>query len=157
MASVPSAERTAYHEAGHAVVALWHGRPVGQVSILPDQTRLGYCVIQKGQFGPRHDPLEINMLILLAGVASEARWTGGDPCWLGASQDLLEVRKLSRLRAPNNHQAERLEKRMFAKVENPLERTPVWNAIERIAAELLEKTTLSGRATRHLFELAKNE
>ena len=28
---------------------------------------------------------------------------------------------------------------------------------ERIAAELLEKTTLSGRATRHLFELAKNE
>ncbi|MFM8286316.1 MAG: cell division protein FtsH [Planctomycetaceae bacterium] len=155
MSAIDPLERTAFHEAGHAVVALWHGRPVGQVSILPDHTRLGYCEIRKGQFGPRHDPLEVNMLILLAGVASEARRAGGDHAWEGAAQDLNDVRKLSLLRAPNDRQAERLERRMLSKVEKLLGHPAVWQAVEEVARQLLEQTTLSGRAARHLFEQAR--
>ena len=35
-------EITAYHEAGHAVMAMLFDRPVQKVSILPDQRRLGH-------------------------------------------------------------------------------------------------------------------
>lgn len=155
MSVIDPLERTAFHEAGHAIIALWHGRPVGQVSILPDNTRLGYCEIRKGQFGPRHDPLEVNMLILLAGAASEARLTGGDHSWEGAAQDLNDVRQLSRQRAPNDRQAERLERRMLAKVEKLLCQPSVWQAVEELAQQLLKNTTISGRTARHLYDQAR--
>jgi hypothetical protein len=38
-----SDEITAYHEAGHAVMALALGRPVHRVSIQPNEDRLGQC------------------------------------------------------------------------------------------------------------------
>lgn len=144
---------TAFHEAGHAVLALLHGRPVGKVSILASQRRLGHCEIRKGSFGPRHDILETEMLILFGGPAAEARHVG-DYCWNAAAQDLRDVRQLARLRAPNERQAERLERRLLDKVEHLLDRAEVWTAVERIAAELLERTTISGRAARHLFDEA---
>jgi ATP-dependent Zn protease len=146
MSVIDPLERTAFHEAGHAIIALWHGRPVGQVSILPDNTRLGYCEIRKGQ---------VNMLILLAGAASEARLTGGDHSWEGAAQDLNDVRQLSRQRAPNDRQAERLERRMLAKVEKLLGQPSVWQAVEELAQQLLKNTTISGRAARHLYDQAR--
>ena len=43
---------TAYHEAGHAVVALALGRPVQRVSVLPDRVHLGQCEFRKGEFRP---------------------------------------------------------------------------------------------------------
>jgi ATP-dependent Zn protease len=56
---------TAYHEAGHAVVALALGRPVQRVSVLPDRVHLGQCEFRKGEFRPTEDWLEREMLIAL--------------------------------------------------------------------------------------------
>ena len=67
---------TAYHEAGHAVVALALGRPVHRVSVLPDRERLGLCEFGKGVFRPSEDWLEREILIALGGIAAEARHTG---------------------------------------------------------------------------------
>ena len=64
---------TAYHEAGHAVLALLHGRPVEQVTIRGTRFFLGKCEMDRGRFGPRQDELEAAMLILLGGMAAEAR------------------------------------------------------------------------------------
>jgi ATP-dependent Zn protease len=69
-------EATAYHEAGHAVVALALDRPVVKVSILADRDRLGICFFGKAVFRPSEDWLEREMLIALAGLAAEARHTG---------------------------------------------------------------------------------
>lgn len=152
---IPSAEEiaTAYHEAGHAVVALALGRPVQRVSIKPGERRLGHCEIRKGTFRPVRDALETEILILLGGPAAEARHSG-QYGWESATLDLRGVRSLSQMRAASQKQVERLERRLLDKTEHLLDQPGIWDAVERIADELLRNTTISGRAARHLFELA---
>ncbi len=149
----PNEIATAYHEAGHAVLALALGRPITKVSVLPNHLRQGQCDIQKGAFRPSQDALEAHVLILLGGLAAEARHTG-KYCWEGASQDLRVVRSLANKRAASQKQIERLERRMLDKTEHILNQPGVWLAVERIAAELLRCSTISGRAARHFFEEA---
>lgn len=142
---------TAYHEAGHAVVALALGRPVQRVSIEPNQLRLGVCEIRKGTFRPSKDWLETEVLILLGGLAAEARRSGNYD-WQAASQDLRSVRMLTKQRGGSPSQVEKLERRMLDKTEHLLDQPGCWSAVESIAAELLKTTVISGRAARHLFD-----
>ena len=141
---------TAYHEAGHAVVAIALGRPVQLVTITPDRHRLGRCEFGKGKTRPTDDWLEREMLITLAGVAAEAVHTNRYS-WGGATQDLKDLRRLSAMRA-GERQAEKLERRMLSKVEHLLSKAGHWRAVELIAAELLRCGSISGRAARHLFD-----
>ena len=145
-----SDEATAYHEAGHAVVALALGRPVHKVSVLPNRDRLGWCEFRKGVFRPSEDWVERELLIALAGMAAEARHTGTYDR-AAAGRDLRYARGLVLQRA-TERSAERLERRMLAKVENLLDDEGHWRAVELIAAELLKVGAISGRAARHLFE-----
>jgi hypothetical protein len=145
-----SDEAVAYHEAGHAVVALALGRPVQSVSIQPDRVHLGTCEFQKGAFRPTADWIEREILISLAGLAAEARYTG-DYAWDGAGRDLQYVRRLTVERA-GLRRAERLERRLLSKVEHLLAQEGNWRAVELIVAELLRRGEISGRAARHLFE-----
>ena len=144
---------TAYHEAGHAVIALALGRNVQRVSILPNQLRLGQCELKKGRAKPAHDPVEVEILILLGGVAAEACFTG-EYAWGGAQQDLRAVRTLTMQSVASQKQVERLERRLLDKVEHLLADPATWRATELIAAELVKSTTISGRAAKHLFDQA---
>jgi hypothetical protein len=144
---------TAYHEAGHAVIALALGRNVQRVSILANQFRLGRCELKKGRAKAAHDPVEVEILILLGGVAAEARHTG-EYAWAGAQQDLRAVRAMTSQRGSGAKQVARLERRLLDKVEHLLADPAVWRATELIVAELLRCTTISGRAARHLFDQA---
>ena len=65
--------------------------------------------------------------------------------------DLLHVRRLAVQRA-GERRAERLERRLLAKAEHLLSDDGHWRAVELIAAELLRRGEISGRAARHLFE-----
>lgn len=144
---------TAYHEAGHAVVALAVGRPVAKVSIRPDADRLGWCQFGKGRFKPTEDWVENELLIALAGMAAEARQTGTYDR-VAAGQDLRHARKLSVNRA-NERQMARLEKRMLHKCEHILGDDACWAAVEAIAAALLADNEISGRRAAHLFAEAR--
>jgi ATP-dependent Zn protease len=146
----PADAATAYHESGHAVAALALGRPVHHVSILPDRERLGKCEFGKSAFRPSEDWLEREILISLAGLAAEARHTGVYS-WDGAARDRRYVRSLAVQRA-GERQAARLERRLLAKAEHLLFQEGNWRAVELIAAELLSRGSISGRAARHLFE-----
>ena len=145
---------TAYHEAGHAVIAIVFERPVQKVSILPDQRRLGHCELRKGVSRASQDRLEADILILLAGVAAEAIYSGAYN-WQGAAQDLQSVRRLAVMRS-GAAQADKLTRRMLAKTEHLLMQQHHWTAVAKIAAELVEKKTISGRAVRHFFEQSGN-
>jgi hypothetical protein len=151
----------AYHEAGHAVMAIALGRPVQKVTIVAGRSqrgvqRLGACQIKKGRLRDSKDWLEDEVLILFAGMVAEARVTG-DYCLQHASDDLRCVRRYVQMRADGERQIERLEKRLLSKTENLLESDEYWRAIELIANELIRAHTLSGRAAHHFFELAQVE
>src|SRR5436309_3008735 len=146
----PHDEATAYHEAGHAVLALALGRQVHAVNILPNGERLGVCAFRKAAFRPSEDWLEREILIALGGIAAEARHTG-TYAWDGAGRDQQFVRGLAEQRVGAS-KAERYERRLLAKAEHLLGRAGAWRAVERIAAELLRRGTISGRTARHLYD-----
>lgn len=146
----PLDELTAYHEAGHAVVALALGRPVQRVSILPDREHAGVCKFGKSVVRPTEDWLEREILITLAGIAAEARHTG-HYAWEGAARDQLYIRRLAVQRA-GERRAARLERRLLSKVENLLAQESHWRAVQKIAEELLRCGAISGRSARQLFE-----
>jgi ATP-dependent Zn protease len=150
MDELPS-EATAYHEAGHAVMALALGRPVDRVSVRPNSEMLGVCHFRKPVFRPSEDWLEREILIALAGLAAEARHTGVY-AWDEAGRDRRYVEELALQRAGSAKQAARLERRLLSKAEHVLSQDGNWRAVERLAAELLRRGEVSGRAARHLFE-----
>jgi ATP-dependent Zn protease len=154
MSSPPDAA-TAYHEAGHAVIALALGRSVHGVSVLANRDRLGLCEFRKGVYRPSEDWVEREMLIALGGIAAEAIHTGT----YGreeADRDLRYVRDLADQRA-GRRQAERLERRMLAKAEHLLAKPGHRRAVELIAGELLRRGEISGRTVRDLFDRAMRE
>ncbi|WP_146401369.1 cell division protein FtsH [Planctomycetes bacterium CA13] len=147
---------TAYHEAGHAVMALSLGRSIQKVTVSPTRTahgqsRLGVCELKKGRSKKSKDAVEDDTLILLAGMVAEARFTGSY-CHQGASQDLRYVQSLLSNRAGNARQIERLQRRLLDKTEHLLLEPGHAKAIQQIANELVEKTTISGRAARHFYD-----
>ena len=149
-------EVTAYHEAGHAVMALALGRPVACVSALPGRGFLGTCEFGKAVFRPSEDWLEREILIALAGPAAESRRTGAY-CWQGAARDTAYAEQLALRRAGGARQVRRLLRRLLAKAEHLLGREENWQAVERMAAELVRLGEISGRAARHLYEESQRE
>ncbi len=145
--------RTAYHEAGHAVIAIMVGRTVNKVSIVPSGKKLGVCKMNKGRTKASHDALEADLLILLAGMAAEGR-KAGKYNMQGASQDLREAEKLAFMRAGNANQAEKILRRAFDKVHNLMDQKATWIAIKAIAEALLENQAISGREADHHYRLA---
>ena len=151
-----TAEHTAYHEAGHAVMALLLGRPVDHVSIRPDAQRLGHCEFRKAVFRPSEDWLERELLIALSGLAAEALHAGAY-AWEGAARDLAYAEELARQRTGAERPAKRLTERTLSKAEHLLSRAAAWRAVERLAAELLRVGAISGRAARHFFAEATED
>jgi ATP-dependent Zn protease len=155
MDSTSHQEATAYHEAGHAVLALVLERPVTRVSILPNRDSLGVCEFGKSVFRPSKDWLEREILIALGGIAAEARFTG-NYAWDGAARDQQYVRRLAIQRAGESR-AEKLERRLLAKAEHLLADDASWAAVTFIATQLLQHGEISGRTAAHLFERANRE
>jgi len=149
---------TAYHEAGHAVMALVLGRSIEKVTISPARlqtggSRLGACKLQKGRFKASHDALEDDALILLAGMVAESHFTGRY-CGEGAAQDLRAVRQLLAKRAKNDRGIERLMRRLLDRTQHVLGAAGHVQAIQSVSRELLQRETISGRAVRHLLAQA---
>ena len=144
---------TAYHEAGHAVIAIVVGRPVNKVSIVPGGNRLGACKMSKGRKKASQDVLEAELLILLAGLAAEGRKSGRYNMQ-GAAQDLRSAEKLALSRAGNPRQAEKILRRSLDKVHHLFDQSVNWAATKSIAGALLESESISGREADHLYRIA---
>jgi len=142
---------TAYHEAGHAVVAMLLGRPVEKVTIERNSLRLGQVQMSQRRGTKPKDSLEVHALILFAGVIAEFKHTQKYN-WGGAEQDMIGIRQLARSRGATDKQVERIQQRWFDKVHHMLDDTITWKAIDRIAIELLDKKCLSGRAVKHWID-----
>jgi len=142
---------TAYHQAGHAVVALILGRSIEKLSVVRNSIRLGVVQLGKGRFGRKQDYYENEALILLGGLVSEEKHTGVYN-WGGADQDLRALRRLSLARVTRDQDADKLERKLLDKTSHLLEQDEHWKCVERIVQELMRCDTISGRAARHLFD-----
>jgi hypothetical protein len=163
----PSLEATAYHEAGHAVASIWHGRGLRRVTIVPDERRglLGYVEHPKRPrvtFQPEWKDLDEapfqtlvirEILVVLAGPAAEERFTGrANPD--GARGDMDHVNDLAYRVCPDDdermHFVGWLEARSRCFVHRPM----VWTGIEGVARALLERPTMSGREVKEAYHEA---
>lgn len=161
MQADPRSIATAYHEAGHAVMAMALGRLVQKVTIAPGRShlgeaRLGVCQMKKGRSKASKNLLEEDVLILFAGMVAESRYTGRY-CQQGAMEDLLAIKRLLCDRAGSQSQHDRLHRRLLDKTEHMLDADNLAAAIESIATELVQKTTISGRAVRHFYDQAARQ
>lgn len=146
---------TAFHEAGHAVMAQIVGRPIEKVSIglahlQSGRMRLGVCKLQKGKKKSSKDALEDEVMILFAGMVAESYLTG-EYCRQGAGQDLRMIRRLLSNRGGSERSLLKLEKRILEKTEHILDDQAHLTAIRKIAEKLVENESISGRGVRHLL------
>lgn len=144
----------AYHEAGHAVVAVRLNHRLGRVTIRPDRDGpvLGRARVEALDRRWGTDPT-----IVLAGYCAEKRHAPSTH-WLGGSQDDIGEadRALDRLCGPttdDNRDAKADLWRAWERGALEIVKDPdVWRAIEALAAALLEKKTLSGRAAKAIID-----
>lgn len=144
---------TAYHEAGHAVVAYRLGAEVRHVTIVPDHDSRGhfahgdlFCALGRGSDRAN---LERAIKICLAGPLAQKRFRRRSYCRRNGRQDYDCATGLARYLAGSAGEREFLryqERRTHALVEH------YWNEIELVARALLERDELSGTEVKNIIE-----
>ena len=140
----------AIHEAGHAVVSIIKGRRPGRVTIRPKGDSLGHMAPHRARFGEVYRPsltvVAKKMAIAYAGVAAERR-AGYHPQRYGWDHD----RKLALFLADDFVGGDDVSRKhlvAFAKRQAEFIVDLHWEAIEAVAAALLERETIAGDEVR---------
>lgn len=152
---------TAYHEAGHAVMAVSLGRSIQKATIIAAKlqtggVRLGAVKMQQGRNKATQDWLEDEVLILFSGMVAEAHFTGSY-CQRGAASDLRAIDRLLGTRANTERQLEKLHRRLLDKTEYILGDEVHEKAIKSVAEQLLEHQTIKGRLVKHFLNQAMEQ
>jgi hypothetical protein len=165
--------QVAYHEAGHAVVAVWLRLPVKSVDVEYGRTEFpappwpndGPSLRDALPGNPQlRVQIERRIMVKLAGGVAVERLLGVDSsgikvtigddrpdnCLPGADRDLYNAAFLAFCISEDKGDMERLLNRLMAATEELLAREDVWAAVERVAEALLEKGHLRGR---HVYRL----
>ncbi len=151
---------TAHHEAGHAVAHFVLRRRIDRVTIVEDDESFGRV---SGQVVPENlDFLEYGPATLrelkavedaivagLAGAVAECRYTG-KPKSPGARDDVAQVFSLAEAVCSSPRTTQAYVDYLSVVAEEMIEANR--NLVEALAAELLERETLSGPATRRVLK-----
>ncbi|MCG6949352.1 MAG: hypothetical protein LJE93_10610 [Acidobacteria bacterium] len=150
------AERlSAYHEAGHAVMAQLCGRHVTEVEIIGDREHTGS--VQSLAYLP--DPAEFDrpedeaeevvrrLKVILAGIVAEGIISGREQ-WDDSNQDLDTAVRLAMRLVDDCEDVMPLLEETRAEMERELRRH--WSAVEMLAGELLVHKVLTGSEVRRL-------
>jgi len=145
------AERlTAFHEAGHAVMAELCGRLLTEVEIVGDREHTGS--VQSLAFPPdpeaEAEDIERHLKIILAGTVAEAMVSGRQG-WDEMSEDVDAAVRLGMRLVDDCEDVLPLLEDIGVDVERDLQRN--WSAVEMLAAELLARKTLTGSEVRKLL------
>jgi len=156
-AQFTEAERlTAFHEAGHAVMAQLCGRLLTEVEIVGDREHTG--MVHSLAFPP--DPadgvvpesevedVELQLKVILAGTVAEAMVSGRHG-WDETSGDLDAAVRLGMRLVDDCEDVLPLLEDIGADVKRDLDRH--WPAVEMLAAELLDRKALTGSEVRKLL------
>jgi hypothetical protein len=159
-------EVTAYHEAGHAVADLALGRAFRYVTIEPDEDSLGHCMGVAYRGGQRlemdvyegnnraRDWIERRVKTLLAGAIAERRFTGRNSSAGGWSDDRIAIDLLSHLCGTETFEIDAYIDLLIIRTRALLSVPHRWMAIQRLAAQLLDKQTVRYRDARAIADQA---
>jgi hypothetical protein len=170
-AQTAAEEDTAFHEAGHAVISYLLGRTLVEVSLNPKEKIAGHVLTRQDPPEYRNTlDAENDILVSLAGEISAAKHSGqewreglqGDRRDIGEARDRLAYTGFLRERKDGRvgylsfvwSQATKLRfvnwLRSFT--EDLLENPAVWQAVDVVARELLQKRNLSGPQATDLIQ-----
>jgi hypothetical protein len=151
-----STRLTAYHEAGHAVMAQLCGRQVTEVEIVGDREHTGSMQSLAFPPDPAEGPspsalaadLECRLKCVLAGTVAEGMISGREG-WDETSGDLDLAVRLAMQLVDDCEDVLPLLEDLRIDVERNLRRH--WPAVELLAGELLRRAALSGSEVRRLL------
>ncbi|MDX1810245.1 MAG: AAA family ATPase [Sulfurospirillaceae bacterium] len=177
-----SMAKTAYHEAGHAVLSyvLSPNVKIEQVTVAPRSEALGFVSYHADDYidAVSKEELFANICVLLAGRVSKMKKFGKDGMETGAIND-LEIASMQAYTAialfgmddelgyinisgietafQKDILAEKIEQRMLvwmqeAKVQTEKEVKRLWPAIESVAKELIKKEMIDGIELKEIIE-----
>jgi hypothetical protein len=153
---------TAYHEAGHAVMALVHQRGFRYVTITARADSLGHVLFRR--FSKNFDPegafrysdpridrtIDVTVDCALAGHIAEKRATGRNH-WSGAIGDHDAAIELALYRCGSTEQAEAYLEWRRLWVRDKLTTGHIWKAVEAVAEALVESERLSHAEARAVY------
>jgi len=152
-------EATAYHEAGHIVVAMFsdYVRKPKKVTIVPMDDNLGSVTVGnfESSFRPdiRSDAVTLAKVVnectvLFSGAASEKKFTGrsNHQC---ASQDYQHAVKFASYVVIGDEELAKIASWLYVRAETQVDVR--WIEIEKVAAALLDKGTLSSEQVRRIL------
>ncbi|MEX1311381.1 MAG: hypothetical protein AB1Z65_13240 [Candidatus Sulfomarinibacteraceae bacterium] len=152
----PGLLMTAYHEAGHAVMAQLCGQQITEVEIIGDDDHAGsvrslrFLEEQPSEHDPAIPtaPIERRLLCTVAGMAAESM-AGGRSVWDEGSEDLDAAVRLAMQVVGD---CERVLPYLETVREHAEQLLRVnWVAVERLAGVLVETRRLSGEEVRKLL------
>jgi hypothetical protein len=152
-------ERTAYHEAGHAVAAyVRHLRFTG-VSIVPSDSTLGRCefivtsvmidVKERASTRTRRR-VETLIIVSLAGVIAEGLLTGRTN-WGGAHADLHDAARYASYVTGSEDELGAYVRWLWEHTKMLLAAPPCWLAVREVAAALNADGRVGERRARHII------
>ena len=154
------AERlTAYHEAGHALMAHLCGQQITEVEIVGDADHTGsvhslsFPPDSSSGDGPdaERDAIEQRLKCVLAGTVAEAM-TSGRMHWDDTSEDLDLAVRLAMPLVEDCEMVLPFLNEIRSRIESDLR--DHWGVVEAIASELLEQKSLPGAEVRRIIENA---
>lgn len=159
---VPRIERTAYHEAGHAVAAYLRHLRFTSISIIPDRGTLGRCefsesaVVIDPESGDQlraRTRIETLIIVSLAGVISESLLTGRHN-WRGAHADLHDATRYASFVTGSAEELRAYERWLWEHTRMLLGARPSWLAVQQLAAALIEDRRVGERRARAIIRAA---
>ena len=151
-------ERTAYHEAGHAVAheRLRYARKLRKVTIIPDPNENSRGCVVHDKLPPSFDPweneitprdmagIEDDAVCSFAGGIAEKRFAGRHD-YAGASEDRQHAIDLASplTGGPGDKVLNAYLRYLWVRAEGLVESRLIWPEIEAVAKALLERKTLT--------------
>ena len=168
MAEATQIERTAYHEAGHAVAFIEMRLAFKYVTIVPgcawwsDDAKLGYLqpVAVKGFRPDRNvdrrtrERAEARIIGLLAGSIAEAKLIGQDVPKSGSRVDLDQAASLAKCFCGSDEEVEAYLESLYVRTKQLFDSPHVWAAVEALAGELFKHTRVSAVLARKIVRAA---
>ena len=158
-------ERTAYHEAGHAVASYHLRVAFSSLTIIPEEDSFGHVLHPKSifnNFEPEwdnslkvRDRAERMILVSFAGQVAEWRFTNRHN-WRGSGEDWDKAVNLASYFA-GNEVLQKYVDYLWARAKTLFNLPWLWDAVESVAKELLIRKNMGKQLTRKIIRKAMDD